>query len=425
MNKIIFFITFLNFTIFGQWAEQTVTPRPSSINSVYSYSSDIGYAAADSGKFLWTTNAGLLWNVNTVPQFSPNSVNCMQAPAQNLLFCICNAPGNGRVFRSTDAGATWILNYNRVGGVFYDVKFVNPNTGFVYGQPTSLLWFIARTTNGGLTWDSTTVTRPLADNPFDLGFPNSMFLLLNAQVNIWFCTSTGKIFYSPNGAFNWTFGITQPGQPVFSVSFVDQQTGYSGGGNAFRTTNSGTFWQQQPYPITGPINSFVNSTGRIWYSSGLSIYTSTNGGLNFFLQHTSPGSAPYKQLSMTFSASDNQMSVLTGWGVTGDGVISRYTETVGIQQIGTEIPETFKLDQNYPNPFNPVTHFGFRIADHGFVSIKIYNALGENVSTIVNNELQPGIYQAEWDASNYPSGIYYYKLAAGNYSETKKMILVK
>ena len=89
------------------------------------------------------------------------------------------------------------------------------------------------------------------------------------------------------------------------------------------------------------------------------------------------------------------------------------------------MPGEYSLYQNYPNPFNPVTHFEFWIANFGFASIKIYDVLGNEVKTLVKHDLHPGIYEIEWDASNYPSGIYFYTLSAGEFSETRKAVLIK
>ena len=98
-----------------------------------------------------------------------------------------------------------------------------------------------------------------------------------------------------------------------------------------------------------------------------------------------------------------------------------------------ESPATFELSQNYPNPFNPITHFGFRIADFGFVSLKVYDVLGREVRTLVNENLQAGSYERTFDATGLASGVYFYRLKAGDPSassgrrfvETKKLILVR
>jgi len=105
---------------------------------------------------------------------------------------------------------------------------------------------------------------------------------------------------------------------------------------------------------------------------------------------------------------------------------------VGIQPISNEIPSSYELYQNYPNPFNPTTKIKFDIAmfplyERGVrgVLIKLYDILGCEIAVLVNEQLKPGKYEVDWDASNYPSGVYYYKLSSGDFTETRKMILVK
>jgi hypothetical protein len=98
---------------------------------------------------------------------------------------------------------------------------------------------------------------------------------------------------------------------------------------------------------------------------------------------------------------------------------------VGIEEVSNELPERFELHQNYPNPFNPTTHFGFRIAEFGLVRLTIYDALGREATVLVNENLKPGSYKVSWDGTNYPSGLYFYVLSAGNFTQTKKMVLVK
>lgn len=85
----------------------------------------------------------------------------------------------------------------------------------------------------------------------------------------------------------------------------------------------------------------------------------------------------------------------------------------------------FNLNQNYPNPFNPSTVIGFRLPVSGLVKLKIYNVLGEKVAILVNEELMPGSYEVTWDASGFAAGVYFYRLTAGDFTKTNKLILVK
>ncbi len=103
----------------------------------------------------------------------------------------------------------------------------------------------------------------------------------------------------------------------------------------------------------------------------------------------------------------------------------RYSNINAIQQISTQLPQSYALSQNYPNPFNPATTVRFDIPKESFVKVAVFNELGQEVTTLVNQDVKAGQYRVTWDASGYASGIYFYKLIANNYVETKKMILVK
>jgi hypothetical protein len=101
------------------------------------------------------------------------------------------------------------------------------------------------------------------------------------------------------------------------------------------------------------------------------------------------------------------------------------TSSVFAQESDTSIPNKFTLEQNYPNPFNPTTTIRYTIPSAASVQLKIYNVLGNEIATIVNEELPPGNYTVEYDASNLPSGIYFYTLTTNDITETKKMTLIK
>lgn len=89
------------------------------------------------------------------------------------------------------------------------------------------------------------------------------------------------------------------------------------------------------------------------------------------------------------------------------------------------IPEAMRLDQNYPNPFNPSTMISFGLPESASTALRIFNSIGENVATLINEDLSAGNYSIEWNASEFPSGIYFYALESGNYKITKKMLLLK
>lgn len=91
----------------------------------------------------------------------------------------------------------------------------------------------------------------------------------------------------------------------------------------------------------------------------------------------------------------------------------------------TELVNSFELSQNYPNPFNPTTNINFSIPNTSEVTLKIYNDLGQELITLVNGNLNSGSYKVDWNAAEYTSGIYYYKIQAGEFVQTRKMLLIK
>jgi hypothetical protein len=166
-----------------------------------------------------------------------------------------------------------------------------------------------------------------------------------------------------------------------------------------RSTNGGTSWTDfrvtehrfYPRPVNGTQGNMGDNIG----------ITSGNGKL-YPVWMSNQGSAVFQVWSAIIDYS-----------------------TIGIQQIGSEIPSTFELKQNYPNPFNPSTKIGFKIPKSWFVSLKIYDITGKEVQALLEQSLNAGEYSVDWNAGNLPSGIYIYSMQAGSFTQSRKMILVK
>jgi hypothetical protein len=101
------------------------------------------------------------------------------------------------------------------------------------------------------------------------------------------------------------------------------------------------------------------------------------------------------------------------------------TSLIGIQNISSEVPKNFELKQNYPNPFNPVTKIQFALVKSGFVKLSVYNMLGQEVVVLVNEDLKAGKYEVTFNALRLTSGVYFYRISADGYSQTRKMVLLK
>jgi hypothetical protein len=101
------------------------------------------------------------------------------------------------------------------------------------------------------------------------------------------------------------------------------------------------------------------------------------------------------------------------------------SSVIGIHQISNEIPRGFELKQNYPNPFNPNTQIEFHVTQFGLVQLKIFDILGREINVIINEQLQPGSYEVNFNSAGLSSGVYFYKLKAGDFSTAKKMVISK
>lgn len=172
-------------------------------------------------------------------------------------------------------------------------------------------------------------------------------------------------------------------------------------------------------------SAFPTLTGKIIFGSyGFqSLYIATlNAGLDSITSVT-PWAITGRVTSL-MKGSDGFIYALK-YGFTNDGAILKIKPFLSGLGYQNEYPTGYKLQQNYPNPFNPVTNIQYEIPTSTFVSIKIYNSLGVEINTLVNESKQQGSYDVSWDGTNYPSGVYFYELTAGDFKERKKMVLIK
>ena len=112
-------------------------------------------------------------------------------------------------------------------------------------------------------------------------------------------------------------------------------------------------------------------------------------------------------------------------GSSSDGVFKKLDVVTGVKELRSQIPVKFYLSQNYPNPFNPSTVISYQLSALSKISIKVYDVLGREITTLVNQEQHAGNYIVNFDASKLSSGVYFYRIVAGNFVQTKKMVLIK
>lgn len=368
--------------------------------------------------------------------------------------------GNYEIYykRSTDNGTTW---GNEV-RITNDPQFsLNPSIA-ASGNTVVAVWddyrfnnaeiMYKRSTDGGNTWEGET---RLTNNDFASIFPSVACQGQNVYVawhdtrdanyEIYFKNSTdGGTTWSADTRLTNAAGVSDDACISVSGSSVHVSWKDSRDGNVEiyykRSTNGGTTW--------GSDLRLSTTSGQSWYASIAAFgdnvhvvfndYTgpghlyycrSTNGGESF----TSAVLSSHMLGEFRASLITLDSSVHMAWTDTRDqGALHEEiyykrnpTGLIGVQNISSEIPREFYISQNYPNPFNPVTNIEFALSKSSYVKLIIYDVLGREVEKLVDKKLNAGIYKADWNASGFQSGVYFYKLQTEAFSETKKMILVK
>jgi len=168
-----------------------------------------------------------------------------------------------------------------------------------------------------------------------------------------------------------------------------------------------------------------SNSGVVYLANFNKIYLSTDYGLTFTYYRSISGSIEY----LYKKPGSDRLYACTGsniYQISPDSIIIiKITPTSTPDKDTNYKPDNILLKQNYPNPFNPSTSIEFQIPNSNFVTLEIYNLLGQKMVTLVNEKLNTGTYTALWNAAGFASGVYLYRLQAGNYSETKKLILKK
>jgi predicted lipoprotein with Yx(FWY)xxD motif len=182
--------------------------------------------------------------------------------------------------------------------------------------------------------------------------------------------------------------------------------------------NNGAYITWEDHRNTGNSDIYaqrIASNAAInWAATGYAICTIGNDQMNPMI--VSNGNLGAIVVWQDYRSGNNFDIYEVGFNTTG---------VIAIENGGTSIPSEFTLSQNYPNPFNPVTVISYQLAKASNVKLTIYDALGQNVSILIDQSQNAGNYNIEWDASAYPSGVYFYRLEAESFVSNKKMILIK
>lgn len=372
-----------------------------------------GWACGENGILLKTTNSGNDWiNVPNPTTGMGKILNKITLVDANVFYFV---GAHSTYIKTTNGGANWIIIRNGPWGSsmgFTSVFFLNKDTGWACGNQR-----ILRTTNGGLIFDSTGLNWGSLSDVYFKDFNNGLIC------------GDGVVFKSTDGGMNWINTNVPTGghyYPFAKLAVRNNQYVWIAGGSSpvYHSSNFGSTWDS-----IGAINSYPPSV--MYCVSFSSMLTGFAGGTYGYLYKTIDGGHTWnKQNTGTdqrFWGAMHCHNDSVVWGVGGAGKIM-FTTTGGttyIQYLNTETPSQFKLYQNYPNPFNPSTNISYDIPKDVFVTIKIYDISGREIKILVNEYIRAGRYIIGFNASGLSSGIYFCKIIAGNYIETKRMVLIK
>ena len=185
-------------------------------------------------------------------------------------------------------------------------------------------------------------------------------------------------------------------------------------------TNTG--WNESSGFVT---NCVGDTTGNIMHYNGYDRRFSMSSGADNLTML--PGEGQTLVIAQMITRGNNNLNSVTKLKQLDDVVQNFYDAEISIpvKQISSDVPSEYSLQQNYPNPFNATTVIKYQVSKPALIKIKLYNLLGQEVITLVNSYLETGNYEASFDFSNLSSGIYFYKMESGNFSETKKLVLIK
>jgi photosystem II stability/assembly factor-like uncharacterized protein len=407
------------------------------------------YRSADNGSS-WTQNSLLI-----------DLINVLLIKPDRTLF----AGGRTGCFRSTDRGNTWINT--SPGAIPYEVLslgFKSPN--YIFAGTVG--WRVYCSTDDGVSWTELSLGLQPSQEVKTFTSDSSGYVFAG--------TFQGGIYRSSDNGDNWIQVNNGLGnltvRCIVTSSFDDVIAGTDAG--IYSSSNHGDSWSRIGDSVIGFVQTIQTFPPNIiligTYLNG--IYRSTNNGATWVQINSGLTNLNVRSIicisSKTFfagtaggvflSADSGNSWIPTNAGLTNTGINSLAYEPGGTIYVGTwgdgvfrstqivsnvrefsaSLPISYMLKQNYPNPFNPSTELSFvigylparrnhaeRDAGGSFVTLKVYDILGREIATLVNERKQAGEYKVTWNAEGVPSGVYFYRIVAGEFIETKKMVVVK
>jgi photosystem II stability/assembly factor-like uncharacterized protein len=347
---------------------------------------------------------------------------------------------DGKLFKTTNGGGSWVKQYALTSKAYIDgIYFWDDNLGIAFGDPAAYPgigpFTILRTTDGGSNWNDISASTPSVTGQF--GY-NQCFDAVGSH--FWFTSELGSgdttiqryLFHSSDYGATWEKMVIPLNFGDSSPAFSDPSNGIltSYYGHTARTTDGGKTWSVKYVEIGNHGLAIQKGTPNVWVggfwdqqANYSPIYFSSDFGTTWNKQP--------KQSATVLTGSAVTQNVV--WASGYNYTILRNTNptlTSITVKNNLPLPLTFDLKQNYPNPFNPITTIKYHIEKQGSTKLVVYDALGRDVRTLVNDSQAAGWHMATWDGTNdsrqpVATGTYFYRIEGNGQAMTKKMILLK
>ncbi|HZV12192.1 MAG TPA: T9SS type A sorting domain-containing protein [Candidatus Kapabacteria bacterium] len=415
------------------------------------------FSSSDQGNsWNYASNGFMFWNPSAF--FANDSV--ILAGIQ-LYTAFYHQPTDGILLRSSNAGDSWITDSNGIdpgyffssftsvgkdifagtdGGVFVSSdNGINWDTSVYSTQITSIVsngtnifagfismiedFGIIRSTDNGANWIPVDSGLPvnISIHNFIAACNNSVFVALDDQCCLYRTTNNGEYWTKADSGLPQYPNGGDSAITVFGV-MNDTIIAVIGSNSLYCSTNNGDLWE--PVVTTGlPANAIINTlyhhSGVLFAGTGSGVFYSSDGGRSWI-----PGNdgLPPGTSAVSFAANSRYLYMGTHDGIYRN-LLSDFVTAVDEKHIAS--PVQLSLSQNYPNPFSGVTNVEFSIPNEETVTLKVYNALGEVVATLIHDIESAGVHNATFNADQLQNGIYFYRLTAGNNVLTGKMAVVK
>ena len=349
-----------------------------------------------------------------------------------------------------DGGKTW---EKKTSPDQYGLVFMKDNNGILWGAGYNGLY---KSSDDCKTWNQVPLIKE-EGLPRDLVFINSKKIVLLVYNKYYESDDKGENWFSSK-AFNVQFlkrlvkvnenrwfllaheGIADQcyvtndagknwniiGRKFTDMQFVNDKVGYGIDSVIYKSTDGGENWTVANSSMksktywTSTLFFYDENIG--WLSSGGVLYYTHDGATTWNQEYGIKGMVNVPELSSLDIVDRNNV-----WAVRSNGCIYKLTSTeiTSVAETNMSRIEDFQLSQNYPNPFNPTTTIKYSIPQESFVHLKVYDVIGREVAILVNEEKMPGNYEVKLDASGLASGVYFYTLSTGSYTQTKKLVLIK